>query len=525
MNQRRAAALLQAAGTQFGAGDAPRALRTLHEAARLGHEEAQYHLGMALLAGDPGHRDVDQGLAWMRRAAVAGHVAAMQALGQIHVEGALVPQDAAYAVAWFERAAARGDATSRYMLGLQYLEGVVTPADERLAFKWIRAAAEQRHPDACTTLGLLYEGGRGVTLDLTQALAWQVRAAQLGSTRGQCNAGRHYLLGIGTPVDAAVAVSWFSQAAQAGDADAQFSLGLCCLRGDGVKKDPDEAARWFSAAAAQGHSKSKVVWACMLSDGTTGPPDLGLSFKLLDEAEAAGEDVAEMRLLVMKSHVQASRDTFAKLQESFASNGAQAPPAPDDDNAEDPDDLDALLEGPTPFRRTCCFFAFHLLPQWLFEAHRPGQAVDTARILAQMPDLWAQAVRLDQASGVYVSTPEAEPTCRDVPPWTVVELPIHSLAPEPSVVLIDLSVFPARVMLVERFLSRDERGLLCSIDEQMAHAVHGTLPDQSVATAVAMVSPRLPPHGLPSIDAWQLMHHLALYVEVQDDIERGRAQA
>ena len=54
------------------------AARWFFEAARRGHADAQYHLGLLLLAGTGVYADRDEAMKWIGRAAAAGHPAARQ---------------------------------------------------------------------------------------------------------------------------------------------------------------------------------------------------------------------------------------------------------------------------------------------------------------------------------------------------------------------------------------------------------------------------------------------------------------
>lgn len=66
-------------GPEGRGGDADRAAaRWFFEAARRGHADAQYHLGLLLLAGTGVFPDRTEAMKWIGRAAAAGHPAAQQ---------------------------------------------------------------------------------------------------------------------------------------------------------------------------------------------------------------------------------------------------------------------------------------------------------------------------------------------------------------------------------------------------------------------------------------------------------------
>ncbi len=54
------------------------AARWFFESARRGHADAQYHLGLLLLAGTGVYADRDEAMKWIGRAAASGHPAAQQ---------------------------------------------------------------------------------------------------------------------------------------------------------------------------------------------------------------------------------------------------------------------------------------------------------------------------------------------------------------------------------------------------------------------------------------------------------------
>lgn len=97
-------------------------------------------------------------------------------------------------------------------------------------------------------------------------------------------------------------------------------------------------------------------------------------------------------------------------------------------------------------RRRRPVFAFPGEPPWLFEAHQHGRPVTAART----PTLRSGVGRLDRASALSVAKATA--------------MPAHGLPPEPAWKLIDLSAFRLRMLVVEAFLPRDSRGVLCGMD-------------------------------------------------------------
>ena len=82
-----------------GSGNAE-ALEWLVEAARNGMAEAQLELGLWLISGTAGRRDLDAAFGWVERAALAGLPLAKQRLAQMHWRGLGTPGDRIAAARW-----------------------------------------------------------------------------------------------------------------------------------------------------------------------------------------------------------------------------------------------------------------------------------------------------------------------------------------------------------------------------------------------------------------------------------------
>ena len=122
----------------------------------------------------------------VKKAAKLGHVDAQYNLGVMYAIGEGVPEDDTEAVRWLHKAKAAeyGLALGQYNLGVMYAIGEGVPEDDAEAVRWYRKAAEQGHAGAQFLLGLMYSRGEGVPEDDIQAYAW----ISLASAQGMENA-------------------------------------------------------------------------------------------------------------------------------------------------------------------------------------------------------------------------------------------------------------------------------------------------------------------------------------------------
>lgn len=84
-------------------------LQEVRARAESGEDAAELELGLRLLMGRDGVRDVPAGVSWISRAAIQGYAPAQSALGFAYENGSGVPRDAEKAAYWLEKAAASGN--------------------------------------------------------------------------------------------------------------------------------------------------------------------------------------------------------------------------------------------------------------------------------------------------------------------------------------------------------------------------------------------------------------------------------
>jgi hypothetical protein len=128
-------------------------VRTLAPYARAaaGDAQSQYELGMMLLNGEGGvARNPTEALKWLETAAKSGHADARYTLGIMHQKGQGALQNFEQALHWFEAAAAQNHANAQYNAALMYKNGMGVAVDLVKAYMWANVAAVQGNLDAMT---------------------------------------------------------------------------------------------------------------------------------------------------------------------------------------------------------------------------------------------------------------------------------------------------------------------------------------------------------------------------------------
>ena len=95
--------------------DNKKAVEWFKEAAKQGHANAQYDLGIHYYI-DTEEKDYGKAKEWLEKAADQGHVEAQYTLGEIYATGKGISQDYAKAVEWFEKAANQGHTKAKKAL-------------------------------------------------------------------------------------------------------------------------------------------------------------------------------------------------------------------------------------------------------------------------------------------------------------------------------------------------------------------------------------------------------------------------
>ena len=192
------------------------------EQANAGNTEAQFTLGCIFGIGyGTIIRDDAKANEWTYAAAKAGHKNAQYQMGI----NCLIwtPPNLDFAIEWFQMAANQDVAFACLALGDMY-ENVCLPKDPEKAKQWhtrgaeiLRTRAMAGDKEAQNNYGVLYSSGvHNHPKDYAQAMIWFEKAAAQGDVVALANIGDMYQRGEGVPKDEAQAIHWYSKAVKAG---------------------------------------------------------------------------------------------------------------------------------------------------------------------------------------------------------------------------------------------------------------------------------------------------------------------
>ncbi|MCO8043109.1 sel1 repeat family protein [Acinetobacter bohemicus] len=128
------------------------AKRYLHQAAQLGHVQAQAELGLMYLQGKMVEQDLATGLKYLQQAASQHNALALNALGEAMEQGVGVTPDLDQAMAYYRQAAAQVNADAYGHLGRLYTKGVGVERDIATAREWLEKASLLGHQSSSELL-------------------------------------------------------------------------------------------------------------------------------------------------------------------------------------------------------------------------------------------------------------------------------------------------------------------------------------------------------------------------------------
>jgi len=115
-------------------------------------------------------------------AAREGHADSQFNVGLMYEKGIGVDQDEKEAVAWYGKSAEQGNAAAQYNLGVLYENGLGTSIDYAKANEWYRKASVQGDALAIGNLGMLYVRGQGVKENKVAGVALLLVSATLDAS-------------------------------------------------------------------------------------------------------------------------------------------------------------------------------------------------------------------------------------------------------------------------------------------------------------------------------------------------------
>ncbi len=305
-------------------------LKLQEKAARGGHVEAQYGLGVLYSNGQYVAQDQRLANFWYSQAAKRGSEAAKLALGSMPTQVAdvpvtrtartppvIAPQTAANNVAEAEAVngsesmfAAGESVASADMPAMSAEEyaaleaGANTPPEPELMQPVEGAAGAEGTPELVAAAPEAEAGDISVEhneskVDLgNRSVQEVVNAAQKGDMYAQLMLGALFEDGTDPdiPQDSKEAAKWYAKAAKQGYPKAQHNLALLYEDGRGVPQSYTEAAKWYAKAAKAGFSEAQNNLAVLYIMGNGVKQDRAQAEKLLTAAVGQGNENARRNL-------------------------------------------------------------------------------------------------------------------------------------------------------------------------------------------------------------------------------------
>ncbi|HAA91641.1 MAG: hypothetical protein CMM48_12865 [Rhodospirillaceae bacterium] len=267
-----------AAGLQaHKAGDKVAAALYWEKAAKAGHSEAQFAIGVSYHQGNGVKKNFAKALHWYRKAARQGNPKAANNLGNMYLKGLGVVRDRAEALIWYRKSARLGHPAGQFSLGRMYERGIGVAGDRDEAIHWYRKAAAQGLKQAKIRLRKL-----GVASD----------SAASGSGSGASGAGTARS-GAST---SATKVERLRQKAKSGDAKSQAKLGFLYYSGKLGRRDFEQAAYWWRKSAEQEYAAAMGNLGTLYLAGRGVPKDLNKAKFWLEKAATKGDASAKNNL-------------------------------------------------------------------------------------------------------------------------------------------------------------------------------------------------------------------------------------
>ncbi|ANF81039.1 hypothetical protein A3K93_01755 [Acinetobacter sp. NCu2D-2] len=188
---RSEADLIYAVGRFYGQIDYPlpnrdKAIHYLNQAVSKGSADAAWYLYQAFSGIYPVFvSDVDQANRYLHQAAKLGHAEAQATLGQKYLFAQNIEQDSILGLQYLQQSAVQQNPMALNALGQAYEQGTGVETDLNQAVAYYKRAANFANADAYAHLGRLYTKGIGVERDITIARDWLEKGSLLGNETAQ----------------------------------------------------------------------------------------------------------------------------------------------------------------------------------------------------------------------------------------------------------------------------------------------------------------------------------------------------
>lgn len=239
----------------------------LAKAARLGHAPAQYALGQAYQKGLGCARSGASAYRWLHSAASNGHIDAQFELGLI----LLAPRDLDWLVGessgWIKSRGSQeeGLVAALFPAGLDLSDSV------EKGFLLLQSAAENGKPEAQANVGWLLLKGLGCVRDRGKAFRYLKAAADHNISQAALGLCDYYSDERAEEYDPACAANWALKASKLGNASGSYRYGLACRDRIGVEANASRAELFFEMAVRQGHPHAAYELALLAIGENTAP--------------------------------------------------------------------------------------------------------------------------------------------------------------------------------------------------------------------------------------------------------------
>lgn len=268
------------------------ACQWLTKAAEQGLPEAMCSLGNMYCEGKFIKKDWEKAFAWHLKAAKSGHAASEYAIANLYGQGEGVRKDAFKALYWCWKAVLHGYAEAQLRLGVIY-ESTGKERHFHTAATLYRQVAQQKPAEARLRLALLYEAGKGVEQDCQKAWEYCLNAWEAGSEEAYKEAKRLLDEGLANPEISAVK-EWYRKCISQGHQEMWYDLGKLYYEGKEGERNLEEAFRCYAIAARTAKvAEAQYALGCMYEQGEGVQPDLQKAVCWYKEAAKQGYTEAQ----------------------------------------------------------------------------------------------------------------------------------------------------------------------------------------------------------------------------------------
>ncbi|MGK0289022.1 MAG: TPR repeat protein [bacterium] len=283
-----------------------------------GNRNSYYQKGYNYEFGFRTTQNYQKAIRWYKKAAELGHNKAQYSLGVIYqYKLGYQQKDYTSAASWYRKSAVQGNKEAQYNIGFLYEIGKGVGKSQYTAFTWYKKAAQQGLRKAQSKVAFMYKYGRGITRNKYQALQWYLKAANQGDIYTQNIVAQMYERGEGTSINHSSAFYWYKKSAKNKYSVAQHNLARMYESGKGIKANYNKALRWYKKAARQKNVASIHKIGTMYEYG------FGVNRSYLDaqywykKSSKLGYSSSKLALVRLKSKEQAKNRNNRRSRDNY----------------------------------------------------------------------------------------------------------------------------------------------------------------------------------------------------------------